>query len=706
MSAISTISATVFAAYLRCSTKAHLLARGEKPPGSFFTDTLGRISSAYKAIACERLGAGVAGFASISRLPLPTAPASDRAVAFVDCETASYALDTPTRAPSDRKTRRDEFGPDYVPVLFSAWDQSDQFHNLLVCFGALAVQQATGRKISSVGKVIYGQDHCIRTIKIADYLSKTRQVIEAITSARVAGEPALVLNKHCRTCDFQTRCHSLAVEQENLSLLGAMTTKERTKCSEKGISTITQLSYGYRPRRKRRVKQNDPPRTLSVRHDHKLKALAIKKAQIHVIGSPSLPLQRTPVFMDVEGMPDRNFYYLIGLRYDLHGTPVERSFWAEKRDDEASIWRECLCALKEVDNPQIVHYGAYENRFLKHMRERWKPAAEDAELLDRLINESVNLLSIIHARIYFPSYSNSLKDTAQWLGFEWTWPQASGTASTLLRRCWELTFDDTLKRELIAYNIEDCRAAGVVAEAIGRICGTSQTGVGTKLELVNVDSLAVGFQRTFGKFPSALPEFERINAAAYWDYQRSKVYVRSSKTVRQSIRISEGAAKRLKVDKEVTLEKRPTACYKCGSSKVWRVKRGSKTIVDLKFTSRGIRRQVVRYGYTIYRCGACNAEQTNFQGRLKYGQAIRIYIAHLLIDMRLSHQQIAEHLANVFEISINRAVVNYIKSELAHKYEPTYRWILEQIRNGPLVHADETKGVVYGGGHYTNLHEG
>ena len=81
-------------------------------------------------------------------------------------------------------------------------------------------------------------------------------------------------------------------------------------------------------------------------------------------------------------------------------------------------------------------------------------------------------------------------------------------------------------------------------------------------------------------------------------------------------------------------------------------------------------------------------------------QAIRTYIAYLLIEMRLSHRQIAEHLANVFEISINRAVVNYIKSELAHKYEPTYRWILEQIRSGPLVHADETKGVVYGGGHY------
>jgi hypothetical protein len=42
----------------------------------------------------------------------------------------------------------------------------------------------------------------------------------------------------------------------------------------------------------------------------KLKALTIKKAQTHVVGSPSLSIDGTPVFMDVEGMPDRDFYYL------------------------------------------------------------------------------------------------------------------------------------------------------------------------------------------------------------------------------------------------------------------------------------------------------------------------------------------------------------------------------------------------------------
>jgi hypothetical protein len=45
-------------------------------------------------------------------------------------------------------------------------------------------------------------------------------------------------------------------------------------------------------------------------------------------------------------------------------------------------------------------------------------------------------------------------------------------------------------------------------------------------------------------------------------------------------------------------------------------------------------------------------------------------------------------------------MVHTIKGNVAQKYEPIYRSILTQIANGPVVHADETKGVVYGGGHY------
>jgi predicted RecB family nuclease len=162
-----------------------------------------------------------------------------------------------------------------------------------------------------------------------------------------------------------------------------MTTKERAKFEERGITTVTQLSYGYRPRRRRRTKPSITPYSPPIKNDHNLRALAIKKAQTHVVGTPSLSFEGTPVFMDVEGVPDRNFYYLVSLRYELHGTPVEKTFWADGPDNESDIWQKCLRALKEINNPRIVHYGAYERRFLKHMNERSKPTSDDAEFVSR-----------------------------------------------------------------------------------------------------------------------------------------------------------------------------------------------------------------------------------------------------------------------------------------------------------------------------------
>ena len=124
-----------------------------------------------------------------------------------------------------------------------------------------------------------------------------------------------------------------------------MTDRERAKSNAKGIFTITQLSYGYRPRRRKR-KRPDTERSMRAnpmaRNDHKLKALAVKKNQIHVVGAPSLKFDGTPIFLDVEGMPDRDFYYLIGLRFESGGEHVERTFWTEGVDSERAIWEVCL----------------------------------------------------------------------------------------------------------------------------------------------------------------------------------------------------------------------------------------------------------------------------------------------------------------------------------------------------------------------------
>jgi predicted RecB family nuclease len=382
------ISAAIFSAYLKCATKAYLMAKGEKAPNTFFADMRERISAAYKAKANQRLRTQASGIVPINFLRLGGNPFTGTATIFVDCEAASYVDDEPASVRLGRRTKGTELGSSYVPTVYSAWNKSDQSDDLLVCFGGLAIEQVTRTELPSSGKVIYGEGYRSKTVKIDDHLPKVRHVLQAIGAVcRASKPPPLRLNKHCVTCDFQSRCRLLAVEQDDLSLLDAMTVKERTKYAEKAISTITQLSYGYRPRRRRRTKSTDCRSHSPIKHDHKLKALAITKAQTHVVGSPTLSIEGTPVFMDVEGLPDRKFYYLIGIRYTAQGEPIERSFWADGPEAECDIWQECLRALREIENPILVHYGAYESRFLSKMRTRWKPTAEDAELCDRIASQ-------------------------------------------------------------------------------------------------------------------------------------------------------------------------------------------------------------------------------------------------------------------------------------------------------------------------------
>jgi hypothetical protein len=338
-------------------------------------------------------------------------------------------------------------------------------------------------------------------------------------------------------------------------------------------------------------------------NDHKLKALAIKKNQIHVIGVPSLRLATSPIFLDVEGMPDRDFYYLIGLRFESGGKQAEHSFWADGPEDERVIWEDCLRTLKAIGNPQIVSYGGYEMRFFRQMKERYISAGADLEFVDRLIGNSVNLVGRIYGKIYFPTFSNSLKEVGRYLGFEWTWPRASGAAAPLLRRAWELSADDGLKHELVGYNMDDCRAAAMVAEALARICG----GETSSLNAVDVGSLDVGFQHHWGRFVGALPEFAKINNAAYWDYQRDKIYIRSNRPLKR-------AAQRKRTKGRPTLPvnttvspSRPRNCPACNSKRVSKNGRHRRIFRDMRFSNGCIRRWVIRYIVDHYKCRDCDS---------------------------------------------------------------------------------------------------
>ena len=429
------ITAAVFTAFLKCPTKAHLLAIGESAPATFFTDIEARISSMYKSVASRRMRVGADAVEPLDFGALWRSRGHEAIAHPVDCETAVYNFVVPSDEPADGQSQESAISGAFVPVLYSPWDRPDVSASLLVCFSALALAQVTGI-LADTGTVIYGEGYRRKTVKISDHDVRTRQIIDAIRVTCNSREPPpLVLNRHCAICDFQPRCRGLAIGRDNLSLLSAMTGKEQAKFNSKGIFSITQLSYGYRPRRRKQKRSDAESSKKSgapmIRNDHKLKALALKKNQIHVVGPPSIKFDGTLTFLDVEGMPDRDFYYLVGLRFESGGEHVERSFWADGLDGERIIWENCLRELKAIRNAQIVSYGAYEIRFLRQMRARYVLAPDDAEFVDRLIGTAVNLVGCIYGKIYFPTYSNSLKEVGRYLGFEWAWPQASGAAAPL-----------------------------------------------------------------------------------------------------------------------------------------------------------------------------------------------------------------------------------------------------------------------------------
>jgi len=454
--------------------------------------------------------------------------------------------------------------------------------------------------------------------------------------------PAPILNKHCAECQFARRCGRIAKGTDDLSLLSKMTKKERQRFHERGIFTVTQLSYIFRHRRRAGKK-----------HDHALNALAIRKNQVHIIGKVNWTVSSTPVYIDVEGDPDRRFYCCVGIEFKAAGARIQRSFWADDPSDEERMWTGCLAALSTVENATLVHYGSFETTFLREMKKRY-PAAGSTAMVGRLMETSINLLAILYAQVYFPTYSSSLKDVAQFLGFSWSEPAVSGLMALRWRREWESSHDPALKQRLVTYNAEDCIAAEIVAQAL--------TSLSANPNVVDTASLKRDYPRRFGKIDFALPKFEQINAAARWDHQREKVYVRTSKRSRprprDAVRKIKCAVRTIEV-----FEKRPTCCPGCRSTLIKIFGHEARVIYDLKITRSGIKKWIVRYlvpRYICRRCGKTFHKFTSEPG--KYGLTIRAYIAYQVVELQLSQMAVARSLAQIFNIPASGEMVNRLRS--------------------------------------------
>ena len=550
----------------------------------------------------------------------------------------------------------------------------------------------------AAGLSTHGHECEATTVRFPTDLKIAKAFVEELVTMRGAKTaPNLLLNSHCPVCEFRQRCHAQAVQQENLSLLRGIGEKVIKRFERKGLFTLTQLAHTFRPRRK--GKRSDRP---NQQRNYALQALAIRDKTVYVLGAPKVPSGVVRIFLDLEGYPDEQFVYLIGMIVCDGDREECFSFWADNKDQEESIFERFITVVSRYDDPHIFSYGSYERAFLKRLRKhvhRKKP-------VDKVLDALVNVLSIIYEHFYFPTYSNGLKDIAGHLGFSWSDQSASGLQSFVWRSKWERTGEEGWKEKLLTYNLEDCQALRKVIDFLCVACAEMSTprtarppsGVEPRISGVQeLDRLADTRRWSINKFFHA--DFEFVNRCAYFDYQRERIFLRTNKLRRtHAVKRPVRQNGRIRPSQKIVLT--ATKCPACGGTDLQSMKgqriAGAfpkrKRAFDLVVSPSGIKRRVIECRAIGYRCSRCGHlfVPNRYRRLAKHSHALMSWAIYQYVAHNLSLNPLKEMFREFFGLTIGVQEIHEFKSLMARYYLPTYRKLLAKIISGPLLHVDET----------------
>ena len=355
----------------------------------------------------------------------------------------------------------------YEPRIFTGTYSVTKEQKLNLLFIGYLLQKILKTPINK-GKIItiYNRYHSVKLENNSKFIEPLINPLKEWVKTSPSEPPPVILNKHCPYCQFQVSCRNKAEQDDDLSLLASMTAKSWHKYHRRGIFTIQQLSYLYRPKRQSKNKK----KTVS-RHKPELQALSIRTGKIYLQDIPILVRQKVEIFLDIEGIPDQNFYYLIGLLILVRGQVSCFSFWADDLKEEEKIWFQLLEKINLYPESPIYHYGSYEPKALKKLAKRYSEEEHYNIIEKRLIN--VN--HYIYGKIYFPVYSNSLKELGKYLGASWSDNLSSGLQSLVYRYRWEEHKNTKIQRILITYNREDCKALKVLTDFISSLQDIANT---------------------------------------------------------------------------------------------------------------------------------------------------------------------------------------------------------------------------------------
>ncbi len=685
------ITRDVLESHLACRYKGHLKLAGQQGSKSNYESWLTDLRSREKVGSIANLIAHHREREIIRETPLVVSTLKTGPAVILDgtfeSELFSLRFDglIKVQGPSDLGQFH------YVPLLFHEGQVRATQRVLLELF-CLVLQELQGRAPATA--LIWRSADNPATIRVAPGLKAAKSIMGEIKQVQTgASVQMLVLNDHCQACEFRDSCYAQALKEDNLSLLRGMNKLQITRLNNKGIFTVNQLSYNFKARRRpKRAKKS------AIVHHFPLQALAIRDKKVFVHGNPALSCADTRIYLDIEGTQESGSYYLIGIITIADGRQSCDAYWADSdsRQDQIRIFENLLEHLRHHETYSLLHFGSYETKALRRMKAYMTESGQRE--IDEAIKRSINVLSVISPYIYFPTYSNSLKDLGRFLGYQWSDPFSSGVQSLIWRAQWLESHSMHLKTKLIQYNYEDCIALKGVVEFVETAL---REGAGAPLRVNNdapivyTDTLMTAGKdewHLFGPTHYALEDFRVINPFSYFDYQRDKVFARNKNT---SISRKVGRKHREPHKPNKIVEIRAGKCPSCHNSKIRPLSQCAHEVIDLRFSRGGIRRWIVRYISWRYCCVRCKTRfvSARFQQHRKapkYGSGLISWCIYQLLIGGQNVHRIHRSLRDLFGLSLPKGSVYKFKRTAASFYKGQYEKILKTILAGSLIHIDET----------------
>ena len=685
------ITSDVVIAFAQCPRKAFLLLHEPVRPPSHTYETI----LSQRAGSCrERL------LSRLERVPLPTMPgkAQDTELELRAVDLVA-SCDAVKRVGEHGKTKGGPQHPQHgplSPILAVGTFTVTPDQRLALAFAG-HVQGLIQGSPSRFGTIVTRDDGA-HHVDLGSGLKEVKSSLDALRGMQGperSDVPPIVLNRHCPLCPFRDDCRTKAEAADDLSLLDRMTPKAIRRYKRKGIFTVKQLSFLYRPRRSKRR----PGPTLAFKLE--LQALAIRTGKIYLQTSPSVTRTSDAIFLDMEGIPDEHFHYLIGLLVCHGDERATHSLWADKRADEARIWGELRTLLDAIPNLPIFHYGSYEPRAVELLGKRYETDVRT------YMRRMINVNEAVFARVYFPVRSNGLKDIGRFLGATWSDPDASGLNSVVWRYQWEEAADDELKAKIIRYNQDDCGALAVVWQELARIAGSADAD-----SSVDFADRPKQFATEAGNIVHA--RFAEILRSAHEDYQKNRLTLRKEegegdpKAVVKKRGAQEGHQAyhrvRPRVDRVVTVA-RKRVCWKHPVRLEPLDEVAEAFQIDLRLTRNGCKKTVTKYVGPRGRCPRCQQRYlpptiSRFRGRL-FGHGFQAWAVYQRVTLRLPYRVIATVMDDLFGERISSGTVVKFMRDQASYYGPCERVTLGRLlAAAPFLHVDETLLNIQGTNHY------